>query len=261
MNIPLRLSAARITRILLYALGSLLLLNLAAAFFHLVMHMRVAAFSQLFNMDLESNLPTFFNSFLFFAGAALFLLLGHTMPIGRPRRGWYLMAAVFTFLGVDEGSQVHEKFMLVTLRMLHNGQQSGGDFGWFYYAWVIPYGIAVIALILALMRWLIVLDPKLRTALFLSGAVYVFGAVFMEMLSGKIADGYTPVLSAAEQANLPCEIYETNTCHLYTHWGYILAYTVEETCEMLGLILCIHALLRALERQKIRFDVVIGPTA
>lgn len=259
MNIPLRLSAAGITRVLLVGLGSLLFMNLAIAFFHLVMHMRVEAFSQLFDMDLEANLPTFYNCFLFFVGAALFLLLGNTVPQGRPRRGWYLMAGVFAFLGVDEGSQVHEKFMLVTLRLLHNGQQSGGDFGWFYYAWVIPYGIAAITLVLILSRWLMALDAPLKKGLFLSGTVYVFGAVFMEMLSGKVADGYTVTLSPDQEVYIPCEIYENNTCHLYTHWGYIGAYSVEETCEMLGLVLCIYALLKALERRKIRFDVAIGP--
>lgn len=261
MNIPLRLSAAGITRLLLYGLGSLLLLNLAAAFFHTVLHMRAAAFSQLFDMDQEANMPTFYNCFLFFVGALLFMLLGNTVPVGKARRGWYLMAAVFGFLGVDEGSQVHEKFMLVTLRLLHHGQQSGTDFGWFYYAWVIPYGLAAIVLVLTLSRWLIALDPKLRTGLFVSGTIYVFGAVFMEMFSGKIADGYTAMLTPAEQAYIPCEIYEANTCHLYAHWGYIAAYTVEETCEMLGLILCAHALLKAIERRQLRFDLVIGSEA
>ncbi len=260
MNIRLHLSAARLTRLLGLGLGLLLLMHLASVFCHLVLHTKVEAFTVLFDLDLEANMPTFYNCFLFFVGAALFYACGR-FESGKHRRGWTVMACVFLFLGVDEGSQIHEKFMFFTLRLLHNGQQTG-DFGWLYYAWVIPYGIAAFILLLVLSRWLLALDRGFRTDLLASGAIYVFGAVFMEMYSGKVAAGLDASLMIPEQMQwVPCEIYEPHTCHQYVNLPYIAAYTAEETCEMLGLILCAYFLMKALERKHATIEVTLAPSA
>lgn len=252
-----QLSWSRTMRILFSVLGVLLLLHFLMVFCHLVLHRRVEALTQLVDLDLEANLPTFFNVALFFIGAILFYMHGKTVT-GSGRRGWYTMAGVFCFLGVDEGSQIHEKFMLVTLRLLNHGHQTQVDMGWFYYAWVLPYGIAGIALVLVLSRWLLNLDAALRLRLVISGIVYVFGAVFMEMFSGKIAESLDAATFTAQQLrSLPCEIYEPDTCHLYASMSYISAYTLEETCEMAGLILCIGTLLYAFEKKNASLRIVL----
>jgi hypothetical protein len=252
MDLRLQPTANGLTRVLGLSTGILVLAHLIGVFCHLVLHTKAEAYMVLFDLDLEANLPTFFNSLLFFLCAGLMILKG----LGRThvlRRGWYTLAAVFMFLGIDEGSQIHEKFMLVTLRLLNHGAQTGTSMGWLYYAWVIPYGAAAALLVMILGRWLWHLDPVLRKGLFLSGAVYVFGAVVMEMYSGKLAEGANPVMTAEQLSYIPCEIYPAGSCHLYTSFAYIAAYTLEETCEMVGLILCIRMLVKALER---RGDVV-----
>lgn len=260
MNTRIDLSAARVTRILGIGLVLLLFLHLVGVFCHLVLHKRAEAFVQLFDVDLEANLPTFYNCFLFFVGAALFIVSGRLEERKAHRKGWGLMAAVFVFLGVDEGSQIHEKFMLVTLRLMNHGQQTGTNLGWWYYAWVIPYGIAALVLGLVMIRWLLALDPKLRTGLIVSGIVYVFGAVFMEMYSGKIAEALQSVSLTQDQMRyIPCEIYEGGTCQQYADVGYIAAYTVEEACEMIGLIMCAHVLMKALARKRVTIELVLAP--
>ncbi len=259
MNTRIELPASRVTRTLSYGLAFLLLMHLIGVFCHLVLHVRAEAFVQLFDVDLEANLPTFYNCFLFFVGAALFMVSGR-LEDKKYRSGWTVMAGVFVFLGVDEGSQIHEKFMLFTLRLMNHGQQTGTHLGWWYYAWVIPYGIASIALVFMLSRWLISLDNKLRTGLIISGVVYVFGAVFMEMYSGKIAEGLEAATLTADQMRyIPCEIYESGTCQQYVDPGYIAAYTVEETCEMVGLIICAHVLMKALSRKRASIEIVLEP--
>jgi MFS family permease len=174
-------------------------------------------------MDRENNLPTFFNCFLFFLGAALFVLAGKAgdRTVKRP---WYVLALVFVFLGIDEGAQVHEQFMLVTLRLI--GWQQG-RMGWLYYAWVIPYGIAAALLGVYLLRFLVRLPVTTRNGLVLSGTIYVVGAVVMESLSGKIAE-------AAFDTDLPSNL------------AYCMTVTLEESLEMVGLILCIHTMLVSL---------------
>lgn len=244
------------TRILFIVLGVLVLLSLGVAFCHLVLHWRVEALTQLADVDMESNLPTFFNVFLFFIAGMLFFLHGKVAE-GKHRRGWMLMALVFLFLGIDEGSQIHEKLMFITLRTLHIGKD-GGDLSWFYYAWVIPYGLAVIALALALSRWLFHISPALRKNLFISGAVYVFGAIFLEMAGSRLSRTL-PFQDASNYPWMPCDVYGgTGACWLYMEPRYILLYTLEETFEMTGLILCIRALLKAFEAKKLNVTLMVG---
>lgn len=250
-------SSARITRWAFIALGVLLALHLSVAFCHLVLHVKVEALTQLADVDLEANLPTFFNVSLFFFGAALFHLYGRTV-VAKERKGWTLIALVFLFLGVDEGSQIHEKFMLFTLRLMSHGHNEGADPGWFYYAWVIPYGIATFALVLLLSRWLFSLEPSLRKRLIISGAVYVFGAIFLEMAGGKLARTL-PYSAPSNFPWLPCDLYEDPaSCWMYMEPRYIILYTLEETCEMTGLILCIRALLKAFEHKGLQLSLAIS---
>lgn len=232
----------RTTRILFTVLAFLVALGLFTSFCHLVLHWRVEALTLLADLDTEGNLPTLYNVLLFFIGSALFLFHGMNAP-KQAARGWKLMAAVFLFLGIDEGSQVHEKFMQFTKRLIEASGSDGSLTGWFYYAWVIPYGLAVIALVLLLSRWIMGLSPQLRKRLVVSGTVYVLGAVFMEMAGGKLLEGLTP-RDAANFPWMPCGVFgDAADCWVFMEPGYIAMYTMEETLEMTGLILCIRALL------------------
>jgi hypothetical protein len=261
MDLRLHITAARVGKYLGACAALLIALHLVGVFCHLVLHVKAEAFSELFDLDLEANMPTFFNCALFFVCATFMFFCGRSEEKVL-RRGWFLLAAVFVFLGIDEGSQVHEKFMLVTLRLLNHGSQTGTNMGWFYYAWVIPYGLAAAMLVLVLGKWLFRLDPKLRTGLFCSGAVYVFGAVFMEMCSGKVAEQLDAALLTAEQMTyIPCEIYPPGSCHQYVSLGYIAAYTTEESCEFFGLVLCAVVLVKALERKASSVLISFGPKA
>lgn len=251
-------NSRKTTRLLFTVLGILVVLHLIVAFCHVVLHWRLEALTQLLDLDLESNVPTFFNALLFFIAAALFYMHGKA-ALPKMRMGWHVMAGVFVFLGFDEGSQIHEKFMLVTLRLLNNGSQTGTDLGWFYYAWVIPYGLAAIALVLVLSRWLLALPPAVRNGLVLSGIVYVFGAVFLEMAGAKLIRTL-PFQDASLFPWMPCEVYEDpSSCWMYMDARYIALYTLEETFEMIGLILCIHYLLKAFETSRMKVSLLLSP--
>ena len=261
MNLRLHVPSASLGKVLGICAGLLIALHLLGVFCHLVLHARVEAYTVLFDLDLEANLPTFFNCALFFLCAALLYVSGRDQEVSL-RRGWYLLAGVFAFLGVDEGSQIHEKFMLFTLRLLNHGAQTGTDMGLFYYAWVIPYGLAALLLVLILSKWLFRLNPTLRNGLVLSGTVYSFGAVFMEMVSGKVAERLDASLITAEQMTyIPCEIYPPGGCHQYVSLSYIAAYTLEESCEFIGLILCAVVLVKSLEKQMGSIAIHFAPKA
>ncbi|MBK9420650.1 MAG: hypothetical protein IPN44_06315 [Flavobacteriales bacterium] len=251
------LDPKRTTRTLFAVLAILVALSLFTSFCHLVLHWRVEALTQLADLDTEANMPTLYNVLLFFFGAVLFLMHG-LRTNAKIARGWKTMAAVFFFLGVDEGSQIHEKFMQFTKRLLEG---SGGDGlgGWFYYAWVIPYGLAAIGLVLLLSRWLFGLSPALRKRLIMSGIIYVFGAVFLEMAGGKLIATLTPV-DPGNYPWMPCRVFgDTADCWIFMEPKYIAMYTLEETFEMTGLILCIRALLLDLADRNTQLTLAIVP--
>ena len=259
MNIRFALPAVRTALLLGGGVAILLFLHLVGTFCHLVLHVKAAAFITLFDLDLESNLPTFYNCLLFFICSGLFLVHSRLWNV-KQRYGWLVMTGACAFLGVDEGSQIHEKFMLVTLRLLNHGQNTGTDMGWLYYAWVLPYGIAAALLILTLTKWMFALDKDMRRGFIFSGIIYVTGAVFLEMYGGRVAEHLDPSkVSAEAMAHLPCEVYPANSCHLYTSGRYIFAYTLEETLEMVGLVLCAYTLVKGLGRERVTIEIATAP--
>lgn len=249
MEHHLILSPSRLVRALVLLLLAALAGHLFVVFAHFVLHSPVRAATELFDMDLEANLPTLLNVLLFFFAGGLFYFAGLNEPKGA-RWQWNFLALAMVFLGFDEGSQIHEKLMLVTLRLINHGQQSNVNMGWLYYAWVIPYGLGVLVLVAVFARFFLRLPALTRKGLMISAVAYVFGAVFCEMWSGKVAERLegTP-WTEAQVAHLPCTVYP-DLCALYQSSSYVAIYTLEETMEMVGLILCIHALMGHLCRAR-----------
>ncbi len=249
------LSASRAVLVLLVILAVLIALHGVVAIGHLAFHLRLGAMTKLFDVDIEANVPTLFNVLLFLVVAALFLMAGN-MHTGRGRWPWYLMAAIMAFLGMDEGSQVHERFMNFTLRLLGDGEMRIGQMGWLFYAWTIPYLVGAAALLVLLLPWLMRIEARLRNGLLLAGAIYVLGAAGMEAFGGKTAERLLVDMRPPESyAWLPCDVYVASDCFLYADAGYVAIYTIEETLEMTGLILCIGVMLRLLARHRVEWTV------
>lgn len=253
---PLDKGLTYIYSILFGLLAILLVFHVGVHIAHLGFGKPIYAITQLFDMDNEGNIPAFFNSMLFVAGAFLFYLIWLTQPKPRAKQ-WMIMALIFLFLAVDETSSIHEKLMIPMLRLMNGGEMAElGEMGWLFYAWIIPYGVAAIFLGATLLPWLLKLDRKVSLGLILSGVVYLAGAIFMESWSGKIADGLqATAASDSDLPWLPCEVYVTGGCYLYNDIRYIALYTIEEVLEMTGLILCIGVLFKVLKARKIQVEV------
>ncbi|MCB0771429.1 MAG: hypothetical protein KDC00_13595 [Flavobacteriales bacterium] len=257
MEHTLRPTPRGVLRALFGFLAVLLVLHCSVIFSHLVLRQPMPALSELCDMDVESNLPTLFNVLLFLAGAFLFYTTG-LLEQGKARRPWMLLAMVFVFLGLDEGSQIHERLMLPMLRLMNDGGYGDGDMGLLFYAWTIPYGLAALILLGILVPWLLRLDGSMRKGFILSGALFVTGAVVLESISGSIHEGVASPPSDAELTWLPCSLYPASTCYLYDDLRYIVVYTLEELAEMSGLILCIGVLLRGLQARNAAFRIRFG---
>lgn len=168
-----------------------------------------------FHFDVEANVPTWFSVLLLLVSAALLFLIGARAGVeGLPYRfHWLALSAVFLFLSADEMIQIHERPGPAVRDAL-------GTTGYFYSAWVLVAIPIVAVLALVFFRFIRHFDPKRRRGLFLAAALYLTGAIGMEIVGSGWA--YT---------------------HGLTNLTYELMTTVEELLEMTGVIVFIHTLL------------------
>lgn len=172
-----------------------------------------------FSIGSDRNLPTFYSAIALLACASLLGLIGF---VSRQRTSirplyWYGLAAVFVFLSIDEMLMLHEK-MIEPLR------SKLGTSGIFYYAWILPYGAALLALLAVYGRFLLRLPRRTSRLFIFSGILFVTGAIGFEMLGG-----------------LHFEAHGGKTI------GYVALQTVEETLEMVGIFIFLYALADYLE--------------
>lgn len=221
----------KVTRILLLVVGFLVLAStLGQLMAHQYGDPYLKGFVPLFYLDGEANIPTWYSAFVLLAAASLLALISlHSRSCEDPNsRYWGGMAALFAFLSLDEVAQIHE-YPIEPIREALNGV------GYLYYAWVIPAGILTAAVALLLWRFVMDLPRRTRNLFILAAAIFVGGALGVEMISGN-------------------HIYHYGDGNL----GYVLIITIEESMEMVGVVIFIHALLDHM--RNIKFSVEYSST-
>jgi hypothetical protein len=175
----------------------------------------------LFFIDGEGNLPAIYSTLLFLLNAGLFLMVGKAAGrAGDPRKIWLVLSIVFVFLALDESISIHER-LIDPLRATWNVT------GIFYYAWIIPYGSGVVLLSIFAFPLFWRMPKRIRFWFGLSAAIYLSGAIGLEMISGK----YLVMMNENKDI------------------VWILMVTLEETLEMAGLIILTYALLLLLRHK------------
>lgn len=190
------------------------------------------------DLDAEGGIAAWFSSTLWTLAAALAGAAAwrHRMRTGKVDRGWAGLAILFLLLSLDETAQLHELAILPLRKRLGLG-------GVFYFGWVlaaIPF-LAVVAAVY--LPWMWRLPRETRASLLLAGAIFVSGAVGMEMIAGPFAEAQEATGKAASQIGI-----------------YHLCATLEETLELTGLIILAMSLAAHLERRP-REAAAPGPVA
>jgi hypothetical protein len=168
------------------------------------------------NLYGEGNLPAYFSAMLLaIAGLLLTVVAASQRASADPfRRHWAGLAAVFFVLSMDEAAAFHELATEPVRAALNTG-------GIFFYGWIIPGLIFLTFFAISFWRffWQLPSDTKRRFAV--AGAVFVFGAIGIELVESAVADDHG-------EAGL----------------DYVLLVVLEEGLEMAGVILFVDALFK-----------------
>lgn len=178
-------------------------------------------FIDLIDFDYEANLPSFYSSTSILFCASLLWIIGIQKRREQDtfKNHWIGLAIIFTFLSIDEAIALHE-----SIGDIMEQQQWVNAEGFLYFAWVVPYGILLTLFALSYLKFVFMLPRQTMISFIFAGVLFISGAVGIEIISAQEAD-----------------IHGTDTVL------YSVLYTVEELCEMLGIVIFCHALLCYIE--------------
>lgn len=169
----------------------------------------------LFSVNAEGTIPTWYSTLLLFLSAALLAFIATVKQKNQEpyKHHWTGLAIIFLYLSLDEGAAIHEIFSDPL-------QAAFNTTGYLSFAWLIAFVPLVIFFALFYLRFLLHLPPRIRNLFIIAGVLYVGGAVIVEAISANrwYVDGGVS-------------------------FPYLAIATVEESFEMLGVVVFIFALL------------------
>lgn len=179
---------------------------------------KVPEVARFFSLDQENNLPTWYQSFsLLLCAGLLGVIAGLRRQQADPFASrWAALSWIFVYLSVDEMASIHERIFNPLLRVM----TAHAAFDWLYFGWTVFGAAFVLLVLIAFVPFLRHLPGWARRAFLLAGSIYVTGALVLE----KVGDW------AGDRWGL-------------TSLPYILASTLEEVGEMVGIVLFLRALL------------------
>lgn len=196
---------------------------------YLAGHPRVYGLVHLFYVDAEGNIPTGFSTFLLLFASLLLAVITvlERQQTASPVLYWATLSFGFLFMAADEALSFHERLISPLRTLLGNA-----NLGIFYFAWVIP-GIALVLVLASFfLRFLLRLPAKTKRVFLTAATLYIGGAIGVELIGGSWAE-----------------------LHGKRNLMYSMIATVEESLEMMGVIVFIWALLAYIadEYKEVRF--------
>ncbi len=167
-----------------------------------------------FNLDGEANLPTLYSVLEWFLCVIFLVLIGFfdKKTLSSRYLYWWGLAIIFSFLLIDEFISFHELseqiLTLFNIKVLL-----------FPNAWVLIYAVAFTPIAFAYLRFMIHLPQKTKYLFVFSFIVFVLGAAVTESLELFHMEKYGE-----------------------DKYYYLYFVTIEETLEMMGLLIFIYAL-------------------
>ncbi len=230
-----------IVRAIVIAVLFITLAGLAARFAMYMWGEAVQAL-RIFDVGEERSIPTWFESIQFLLCSILLAVVAVAKKQRNDRYSlhWGVLSIILLLLSLDEVASIHEATGQQLERLLRSiaGFDPGGAISFF---WVVPGAVFVLVVLLAYLRFLVHLPQTTRRWFLFAGALFVLGALGMEMLtaqvmssSGGISDWIVSssggIVDRGSASAIPTILKGLQT-------------SIEEMFEMLGLTAFVYALL------------------
>lgn len=198
-------------------LSGLFLLLLALHLYHLYLHSAEDTYIRTLDLNKEHNPATLAAAlYLLFAGYLLFYISKQAVDLPY-RKAWIGLGCIFCFLALDEWGMIHDG-------ILKENRADLDEYDFLYFVWVIPYGLLLLLFGAVYLKFFLQLPRKYQWLFALSGSIFVFGALGME------------VIGASRAKNFPREDPMN-----------LALTTIEECLEFIGIILFNYTLLSYIE--------------
>jgi hypothetical protein len=175
-------------------------------------------------VDEENNLPTWYASIQLLACGVLLAFIA----IGKRRNGdrwaahWLWLSVIFVIMSLDEMGSMHERLIDPMARL------TGGLPGAWQPLWIIPILGLVAVVVIAYLRFVFAFPWRERLQIIVAAAIFVGGAVGMEMYTAAQFDTTDP-------------LYKEQPL-------YVVLAHIEEGMEKIGILIFLDFLLRYLAR-------------
>lgn len=174
----------------------------------------------LVDLDDEASLPTTFSIVLWALAALVFVLVGALERTrGTGGTPYLVFAGVFTYIVLDEGAELHERLNPVASAFIDTFPS---------FPWVLPGAVIAAVVGVLLLRLARRIPGVMRRRLIVAGAVFLLGAVVVEVAAGTTFTAPPADWDPAEGKAPQSPVF------------YVLT-AVEEGLEMCGALLALRA--------------------
>lgn len=196
---------------------------------------------QLFDLDGENNVPSWYAALLWAIAAGLALVAARREFSGDAlvRWSWTLLGGVFLLLSLDEVGSLHERLLDLAGDIV---QAKTGVADSFYYNWVAMAGMLAVLVATLLVPFVLRIRRDVAACLIVAAVLFLVGSLGFETVSSAIHRGW---ISSVDRAGLT--------------WTRLII--LEELLEMIGAVLAIHASLRWLTSSRAAATPLDQPAA
>lgn len=225
MNLPIR--PKKVLIILIATISFLEIANIVGLVFYFNDN-NINWLFNLFNIRTEGNMAAYYSSMTLLMASFLLAFISLFRKIhGLSHSLWLILSIIFLYLSIDEAVQLHERVEII----MDNNFDLTGYLSW---AWVIPYGLLfIIFAAVYYIKFLPQLPRNIYWLFIISGAIFVTGAIGVEMIGAK-------------------NYHSENSSEIIN----AICYSIEEFLEMLGIALFIYALLLYIKEE---IDITVKP--
>jgi hypothetical protein len=176
----------------------------------------------LFSLDEERNIPTWYSSSTLLVCSVLFATIAAAEKRGEGRYllHWRALSIVFLLMSMDEAVSIHQRTSSFVAGLLNTS-------GLLYYAWVVPATAFLLVFALTYLKFFLDLPQRVRRLLLVSGVLYTAGALGLEMIEGLYVTSY----GSSEDI------------------AYALLTSSEELLEMIAIVVLIYVLMLCISTQ------------